>query len=67
MIVEWTEDGAPRSVVVLRSHAAAVARTIADDGGVVRLNGEPVTGPASDSDRALYVEWERGPDAGGEG
>ncbi len=70
MIVEWVEaDGSPHSVVVPRSHAASVARTIADDWGVVKLNGAPVTGPASDSDRALFEAWQKGAEAdpGGEG
>ncbi len=67
MLIEYTDpERGPRSVFVPRSHAASVARTIADDVGHVRLNGELVTGPASGGDRALYVEWERGPDPDGE-
>jgi hypothetical protein len=67
LLIEYSDpEGGPRSVFVPRSHAAAVARTIADDVGVVRLNGELVTGPASDSDRALYLAWEQAPDPGGE-
>ena len=70
MLIEWTDpEGGPRSVFVPRSHAASVARTIADDVGVVKLNGAPVTGPASDSDRALFDAWQQGggPDPAGEG
>jgi hypothetical protein len=67
MLIEWTEEGAPRSVFVAAPFAPSVARVLADDVGVVRLNGEHVTGPASDGDRALYLQWEQGPDPGGEG
>jgi hypothetical protein len=67
VLLEWTEPGGnPRSATVPRAYALAVARTIADDLGVVLLNGEQITGPATDGDRALYVMWERGgPDGQG--
>ena len=69
MVIEYADEDGPRSVFVPRSHAASVARTIADVVGHVRLNGELVTGPASDSDRALFDAWQQrgGPDPGGEG
>jgi hypothetical protein len=68
MVIEYADEDGPRSVFVPRSHAASVARVIADDVGHVRLNGDLVTGPASDGDRALFEQWQRGgPDAGGEG